>query len=461
MSTSSIPSLGTTVGGSTFGPDLQNALNRAIAIASLPIQQMTSEQQQIQAQSTELNTISGLFTTLQSDLQSFPTGSGSSGLAAGVSDQTVLQANLTGSSLQGSYSIKVLDPGSSSTALSKAGSTPVTDPTTQNISSSASFTLTVGTTNYTITPGSQNLNALAAGINSSGAPVQATIVNLGSPSAPDYRLALQSTELGNIALQLNDGTTNFMTAPSPGASASYTINGQPPGGITSNTDTVTIAPGLNVTLEKAGTATVTVSANTSALSNALNSFVSDYNAVLAELQKQHGQSAGPLAGDSTVLTMQTSLRQLVNYTGGSGSITSLTQLGIQFTQQGTLSFDSTALSGLSSAQISDAFSFLGDPNTGGYLQSATNTLKGLLDPTTGVIPNEAQNLQTQNQHEAQAISAAQDRVNQLNTNLTAQMAAADALIATLQNQTQFIDGLFQIPTLNSNGTIGNNGSSGG
>ena len=461
MSTSSIPSLGTTVGGSTFGPDLQNALNRAIAIASLPIQQMTSEQQQIQAQSTELNTISGLFTTLQSDLQSFPTGSGSSGLAAAVSDQTVLQANLTGSSLQGSYSIKVLDPGSSSTALSKAGSTPVTDPTTQNISSSASFTLTVGTTNYTITPGSQNLNALAAGINSSGAPVQATIVNLGSPSAPDYRLALQSTELGNIALQLNDGTTNFMTAPSPGASASYTINGQPPGGITSNTDTVTIAPGLNVTLEKAGTATVTVSANTSALSNALNSFVSDYNAVLAELQKQHGQSAGPLAGDSTVLTMQTSLRQLVNYTGGSGSITSLTQLGIQFTQQGTLSFDSTALSGLSSAQISDAFSFLGDPNTGGYLQSATNTLKGLLDPTTGVIPNEAQNLQTQNQHEAQAISAAQDRVNQLNTNLTAQMAAADALIATLQNQTQFIDGLFQIPTLNSNGTIGNNGSSGG
>jgi flagellar hook-associated protein 2 len=453
MSTS-IPSLGTTMGGSTFGPDLQNALNRAIAIASLPIQQMTAEQQQIQAQSSELNTISGLFTTLQSDLQSFPNGSGSSGLAASVSDQTILQANLTGSSLQGSYSIQVLNPGSSSTAVSHAGSSPVTDPTTQNISSSTSFTLTVGSTNYTITPASQNLNALAAGINSSGAAVQATVVNLGSPSAPDYRLALQSTSLGNVALQLNDGTTNFLTTTSPGASASYTINGQPSGGISSNSDTVTIAPGLNVTLEKTGTATVTVSANTSALSNALNSFVSNYNAVLAELQKQHGQSAGPLAGDNTVLTMQNSLRELVNYTGGSGSITSLTQLGIQYTQQGTLSFDPTALSGLSSQQISDAFSFLGDASTGGYLQSAANTLKGLLDPTTGVIPNEAQNLQTQNQHEADAISAAQDRVNQLNASLTAQMAAADALIATLQNQTQFIDGLFQIPTLNSNGTIG-------
>ncbi len=460
MSTGSIPSLGTTIGGSTFGPDLQNALNRAIAIASLPIQQMTSEQQQIQAQSTELNTISGLFTTLQSDLQSFPNGSGSSGLAASVSDQTVLQASLTGSSLQGSYTIQVLNPGSPTTVLSSAGSTPVTDPTSQNISSSTSFTLTVGTSNYTITPGSQNLNALAAGINSSGAGVQATVVNLGSPSAADYRLALQSTSLGNIALQLNDGTTNFLTNPTAGASASYSVNGQPSGGISSNTDTVTIAPGLNVTLEKAGTATVTVSANTSALSNALNSFVSDYNAVFAELQKQYGQNAGPLAGDSTVQMMENSLRQLVNYSGGSGSITSLSQLGIQFTQQGTLSFDSTALSGLSSQQISDAFSFLGDPSTGGYLQSAANTLKGLLDPTTGLIPNEAQNLQTQNQHEADAISAAQDRVNQLNTTLMAQMAAADALIATLQNQTQFVDGLFQIATLNSNGTIGNNTSGG-
>jgi hypothetical protein len=77
-----------------------------------------------------------------------------------------------------------------------------------------------------------------------------------------------------------------------------------------------------------------------------------------------------------------------------------------------------------------------------------------------LIPNEAQNLQTQNKHEADAISAAQDRVNQLNTTLTAQMAAADALIATLQNQTQFVDGLFQIATLNSNGTIGNNTSGG-
>ena len=51
---------------------------------------------------------------------------------------------------------------------------------------------------------------------------------------------------------------------------------------------------------------------------------------------------------------------MISYTGSSGSITSLAQLGVEFTQQGTLTFDSSALAGLSQSQISDALKFLGD-----------------------------------------------------------------------------------------------------
>jgi flagellar hook-associated protein 2 len=454
---STISPASTFTGSSSFGPDLQNALNRAIAIASLPIQQMTAAKQKIDDRATEVGTLSTLFSTLQTSLQSLASGSGSKILGASVSDPTVLQASITGSPLQGSYAIQVLDPGSSSSALSNAGPTAVTDPSSQNISSSASFTLTAGGNTYTVTPASQSLNSLAAAINSSGAPVQATVINLGSPSAPSYRLALQSTNLGSDALQLNDGTSDLLTTTATGTNASYTVNGQPPGGISSNSRTVTIAPGLNVSLEKAGTATVTVAGNTTTISNSLNAFVTAYNAVVAEVQKQHGKNAGPLTGDSAVLEMETSLRQLGDYNGSSGSIASLTQLGIQFTKTGTLAFDSSALTGLSSQQISDAISFLGDPNAGGYLQFATSTLNGLLDPVIGLLPSEQQSLQAQSTKEAQAINDAQDRVTQLGNNLMAQMAAADALISKLQNQTQFIVGLFQLPTQNSNGTFGKSG----
>jgi flagellar hook-associated protein 2 len=450
MSTSPVTSF---TGISTFSGDLNSALQRAISIASLPIQQLTNAKAQFDSQATELGKLGTLFSSLQSAMQSLASGTGSGSLSASVSDSSVLQATLNGVALPGTYTIQVLDPGSPSTALSNGGS-PVTDPSTQNISANTSFTLTVGAATYTVT--GQNLNSVAQSINASGAPVQATVINIGTPETPDYRLALQSTALGDVALQLNDGT-DLLTGVTTGTTASYTVNGQPPGGtgISSDSATVTVAPGLNVTLEAAGTSSVTVAATTTTLSTALTSFVNAFNAVVTELQQNRGQTGGPLTGDSLLITLSDSLRQIGNYTGSDGAITSLTQLGIEFTQQGTLSFDSSKLTGLSQDQISQVVTFLGDPLSGGFLKSTADTLTTLVDPISGLLTSDLQSVEKQSQQEAQAISDAQDRVNQLAANLQAQFAAADALIATLQQQTQFITGLFNIPQLNSNGTVGN------
>ena len=92
------------------------------------------------------------------------------------------------------------------------------------------------------------MNALAQAINSSGAGVSATVLNLGSPSAPDYHLSLQSTALGNIAIQLNDGTQDLLTTLSTGTPAQYQVNGQPSTPISSDSSTVTLAPGSAVNL---------------------------------------------------------------------------------------------------------------------------------------------------------------------------------------------------------------------
>jgi flagellar capping protein FliD len=128
-------------------------------------------------------------------------------------------------------------------------------------------------------------------------------------------------------------------------------------------------------------------------------------------------------------------------------------LGLEFTQQGILTFNPSKLNGLSQADIAQAVSFLGDPLSGGFLKAANDNLNGLVDPISGLVSGELQSLEKQSQQEAKAIADAQDRVNLLQANLTAQMAAADALIATLQQQTQFISGLFNIPKLNANGTL--------
>lgn len=454
MSTSSVVNaistpLTSTTGSSTFATDLQNSVNRALQIASLPMQSLQAAQTTANNQITELNTLSSLFNNLQNSLQTIASGAGSNAMAATVSNSSVAQATVSGSPLPGTYSVDVLNAGSSSSAMSNATTPPVTDPTSEDISQSAVFTLTVDGLNYTIQPPTQTLNSLAAAINSSGAPVQAVVVNLGTPSSPDYRLVLQSTALGNVAMQLNDGTNNLMSTITTGQNASYTVDGQPSGGISTNSSTVTIAPGLNVTLQNTGTTNVTVAPSLNSVSSALSSFVNTFNSAVTELQKNFGTAGGALVGDPSISSLQQILSQMINYSGSSGSITSLAQLGVEFTQQGTLTFDSNTLNSLSATQINDALSFLGDPNSGGFLQYATNTLSAATDTSSGVIATDTSALQGQVQQDQQQITTDQARLNTLQQNLQAQMAAANALIATLQQQTTFLQGMFQYSTSNN------------
>jgi flagellar hook-associated protein 2 len=435
-----------TTGSSTFASDLQASVNRALEIASLPMQELENDQSTISGQVSELNTLGGLFNSLQTSLQAVGPGTGGSSVQAAVSDQSVLSASVTGSPLPGTYTVQVLNAGSSSSAISNSA-TPVTDPTSEDISSSSSFTLTVGTSTYTVT--ASDLNDLAAGINSSGAPVQAVVVNLGSPASPNYQLSLQATGLGGVALQLNDGTNNLLTSLNTGTDASYTVDGQPPLGISTDSSTVTIAPGLSVDLAAVGTSTVTVSSSLSSVSSELSSFVTAYNAAFGELEKNFGQNGGALVGDSTVLDMQQALNQMISYSGTGGSITSLAQLGVEFTQQGTLTFNSSAIAGLSSSQINDALTFLGGTTTGGFLEYANNTLNGITDPVAGSVATETQTLQSENQNDQTEITNDQAKLTLMQTNLQEQMAQANALIAALQTRTTFLEGLFQADTSNN------------
>ena len=438
----------TTTGTSSFASSLQASVNRAIEIAALPMEALQADESTVSGETSELSTLSGLFNTLQTSLTNISTGTGSSALQATVGDPSVVSASVTGSPLAGTYTVQVLDPGSYSSAISDSA-TPVTDPTSQNISPNSTFTLTVGTSTYTVTAG--DLNDLASAINSSGAPVTAVVVNLGSPESPNYQLSLQSTGLGDVALQLNDGTSNLLGNLNAGTDASYTVDGQPtgPNGIQSDSSTVTIAPGLNVTLGAVGTTTIDVSSNLSSVSSELSSFVTAYNAAFAEVQKNTGQNGGALVGDSTVLDMEQALTQMITYSGSGGSITSLAQLGVEFTQQGTLTFDSSAITGLSQSQISDALTFLGDPNSGGFLQFANNTLNSITDPVSGAVVTETTSLQNQNTQDQTEIANDQAKLTLMQTNLQQQMAQANALIASLQSQTNFLQGLFQADTSNN------------
>lgn len=433
-------------GTSSYAADLQQEITRAVTIASLPLNQLNSNLTSLQSQGSELATLQGDFSAIQSAIQNLDQASNGGSLAATVSDNTVATATLnSGAAISGgTYNLNVISAGAPTTTISNSDLPTVADPSSTSISPSSSFTLTVDGTTFTINPSENTLSSLAQAINSSGAGVNATLVNLGPPSAPDYKLSVQSVALGNVAIQLSDsGGTNLLSTTSTGSLAQYQINGQPSTPISSDSSTVTLAPGLTADLLATGKTAITVASTSTSAANAISSFVTAYNAAASELDNQHGTAGGPLTGQSIVFSLEQALRNLTNYSGGSGSAQSLADLGLTFNQTGQISFNQSQFASVAASNPGDVAGFLGSASGGtGFLGAATNILHGLDDPTTGLFQSAASTVQSQINSDNQQITATQQQVTAVQNQMTAQMAAADSLIASLQSQVSYFTSLF-------------------
>lgn len=428
-------------GASRYASDFQQIISRAVAIASLPKTQMENTKSTLSGQSTALSTVSAKFTALQSALSGV--GATLETYNSSSSDATVASVGTSSGALEGTYEIEVVDIGSYTSSMSKDSLTPVTNPSTQSISAASTFTLTVDGEEFEITPGGQTLSELASAINASEAAVEATIVNVGPSSAPDYRLSLRGTDLGGVSIQLNDGSLDLLDTLSTGSLATYRVNGQPADPITSDSRTVTVAPGLSLTMLKVGTTEVQVSHNAASVSSALSNLASAYNAAVDELDKHRGTDAGALEGFSLLHTLSDSLRNLAGYDTGGEGIDSLTSLGLIFGDDGKLSLDASVFSSATDGQFEALSGFLGSASTGGFLKHASDLMDSLENSTDGIITTELGSLQAQMTWQDTRIAEEQDRIDQLQENLLARMAAADSMIAAMEQQVRYMTGLFE------------------
>ena len=88
-------------------------------------------------------------------------------------------------------------------------------------------------------------------------------------------------------------------------------------------------------------------------------------------------------------------------------------------------------------------SFLGSATTGGFLKTATDILNSLEDPISGTIETTRTSAQTAITNQNRRIANEQDRIDILQSSLIARMAAADALIASLEQQVTYFNSLFE------------------
>jgi flagellar hook-associated protein 2 len=441
-------------GQSKFSADFQNIIDRAVQLKSLQLNQLQTQQTTDQNQLSAVQSLDASFANLQSAISGLTSAIGSGSYAASVADPSVASVSLGSNATSGVYSLEVDSLGSTTQTVSVSGLNTVTDPNSQNISSAASFQLTVGTTSTTITPAGNTLQDLVNSINQNSAlGVTASIVNVGSPGSPDYRLAVQSTALGDVNIQLSDGTNSLLSTISPGAPATYKVDNLP-NTISSSSSTITLAPGVTVNLTGTSTpgvpTTVTVQQTTTAAQSALQQFATAYNAVVSQLDAQHGPNAGPLAGNSILQTAQSVLEDINSYSVSGGGVQTLSDIGLDLDTSGNLTFNASEFAAAGGSNIDALSQFLGSA-TSGFLGNITSAVSSLGDPTTGILTSEEATLNTSITNIGSQISDQVNAINLYQQNLATQLSQSDATIATLSNQVTYFQDLF-FPNANAPST---------
>jgi len=442
-------------GMSNYSQDLQNVIYREVQIASLPITQLQNNVSTLTNQSSELQTLSGKFSSLQSAISSLSSAAGQT-LAATSSNSSAVTASVSDGAVAASYAVEVDNLGSYSDALSLDTTLPkVTDPTAQSITSSQTFTLTVNGKQTTVHSSGTSLNALAQAVNNVNAGVQATVIDVGSGTSHDYRLSLQSTQYGAFTMQLNDGSTDLLSTTATGQPVQYSINGKQ---LSGGSRTVGLTQGLTLNLSATNVgapATITVAANTGGIAQALQSFVTAYNGAVDELNQNRGQAGGALTGQGIVSSLAGMLESVAGYSNGTSGISSLYSLGVSFGDtSGHLSFDAATFNAAVASQPDALSTFLGSATGGGFLQTATDTLNGIEDPTNGILPQTLTATIAEVTSVNQQISDKQDQVATLQTNLVQQMSQADALMASLQQQATYFNNMWTAIQAAQTGKVG-------
>ena len=382
--------------------DVNGIITQLMAIEARPLTQLNTREISYQAKLSAFGSIRSALSQFQGAMSGLSFASRFEGSIAASTDATVVSASATSRAPAGSYSVEVsalaqaqrlVAPGQATTTGTIGTGTLTFDFGTisggtfdapSGKYTGASFTSAgSGLRTVTIAAGSGSLAGIRDAVNAAGIGVTASIVNDGGTSP--FRLVLSSDKTGaanamkitvsgdpalDSLLGQNPASTQNLTQTASARNADLTINGV---AVTKSTNIVSDAlEGVTLTLSKTNVgspATVSVARDNAKAVTAAEAFVkayNDLNKTLEDLSAYNAEtkSAAVLNGDPAVRSLQNQLRTVFNQPlGGTGSdLRSLSDIGIAFQRDGTLTLDATKMNRVMAAnpgRIAGLFAPLG------------------------------------------------------------------------------------------------------
>lgn len=429
----------TFTGISQYSADFQTILTRVVSIASFPLNQLKNEQADNTTRKQLSSELSASVKSLQERLKSLSSVADKRGVSATSSNSSKLSIDSVNTDTPTSY--RISNVSSLAKAASETSISGYADPNATAVSATGTLKLTVGAGEFDLTlgPGENNLVGLRNKINSLGAGVNASIVNV---SATENYLSISANSAGEKALSLRDdptgANTSLLSTSNQGSNLQFNLNGIP---VTRSSNQVNdliggVSFSVKATTDLNETLTIDLASDKSKLSSAIFDFVDAYNAVQTKVNGQVGEAAGLLSGDFLVREAQESLRRITNFGLSSGSVKSLADVGVTFDSTGVLTFDSTAFNALSSSAIQDAFAFF-STSTGVGREVAR--LDSFTDNVTGLAQVQINQYTSTESRLSEQISTLEDRINVIQISYQQRLQAADALLGRIESQKTVIN----------------------
>jgi flagellar hook-associated protein 2 len=404
------------------------------------------------AQISAYGSISSQISSFQSSIAGLVTSSTIKATTASSSSTAVLSVSNDGTALAGEYKITDVTLASPQILTSNVINTAYT-----SISSSIGTTGSITISGTTITPTSYTVAGMVEAINNANiSGVSATMTNLGSSAAPDYQIRIVNTSdtAATIALSAGNDFTGLAFTSADAVAGSVTINGNT---VTRSTNTITdLVPGLTINLVGAGNSTITVAQDSSALSSKISAFVTAFNTLDKSLKDISSYDAtakkgAALYGDATIVSLRREIRSIITSTLGVNATTSynrLSQVGVSFKSDGTLSLDSTALNTAISAnfnKVAKLFSGTGVSTDSLGLHGFAYQLNTVLTTATGIdgsITNRKSSLQSDVSRLQARAEQEQLRLAGLQQMYQKQYTALDRTVSSLNSMASYLTNQF-------------------
>src|SRR5450830_1475307 len=408
--------MGISSAGIGSGLDVNSIVSSLMAIEQKPLTAVTKQKTAYQTQISAYGTMTSALSSFQTAVHALSTASSFNAQTVASGNPSVFTATANGSATIGNYAVTVSQLATQQ-KLASAGFSDTITPIgtgTLNIAfgsyaATSPFGFTANTTktplNITIDSSNNTLSGVRDAINAANASVSATIVNNGTTN----QLVITSKDTGAVNSLKISGVTqlaydptltvgNTMTQMQAAKDALLNIDGI---AIVKASNTISDAVSgvtLNLLSVSSGgvSANMGVTSNQSAVQTSVSAFVDAYNKLdttMRSLTKYDptGAASGPLLGDATARTVTSQIRSVMNQAlGGSGTLNTLSQIGVSFQATGQLALDSTKLASALTNHFSDiatlftASATATDPQIT-YSGSTSNTKPGIYAVTVSQL----------------------------------------------------------------------------